>query len=197
MAKLTSGNSTVNQAPITGESLPVEKGMGDAVFAGTVNERGAFEFRVTANSGDTTLARIIRAVQQAQAERAPTQRFVDQFAKYYTPGVVVFAVLVAAVPPLFFGAAFSPWLYKALVLLVIACPCALVISTPVTVVSGLAAAARLGILVKGGVYLEEGRKLQVVALDKTGTLTAARLLSPMSSRSTVRAKKEYSNWRPA
>jgi Cd2+/Zn2+-exporting ATPase len=169
--EVSSGNSTVNQAPITGESLPVAKGVGDAVFAGTVNERGAFEFRVTANSGDTTLSRIIRAVQQAQSERAPTQRFVDEFAKYYTPGVVVFALLVAVVPPLLFSAAFSPWLYKALVLLVIACPCALVISTPVTVVSGLAAAARLGILVKGGAYLEAGRKLQLVALDKTGTLT--------------------------
>lgn len=126
---------------------------------------------MTANKGNTTLARIIRTVQEAQAQRAPTQRFVDQFARYYTPGVVIFAVLLAAVPPLFFGQAFAPWLYKALVMLVIACPCALVISTPVTVVSGLAAAARQGILVKGGVYLEEGRKIKAVALDKTGTLT--------------------------
>jgi Cd2+/Zn2+-exporting ATPase len=168
---VASGASTVNQAPITGESMPVEKKAGDTVFAGSVNERGSFEFEVTANKGNTTIARIIRAVQQAQSERAPTQRFVDQFARYYTPAVVVLAVLVAAVPPLFFGAAFSPWLYKALVMLVIACPCALVISTPVTVVSGLAAAARRGILVKGGVHLEAGRKLRAVALDKTGTLT--------------------------
>ncbi len=174
--QVVSGSSTVNQAPITGESLPVEKASGDAVFAGTINERGAFEFAVTAASGDTTLARIIRAVGQAQAQRAPTQRFVDNFARTYTPGVVVFAVLVAAVPPLFFGAAFSPWLYKALVLLVIACPCALVISTPVTVVSGLAAAARIGILVKGGVTLEQGRHLKIIALDKTGTLTQGRPL---------------------
>jgi Zn2+/Cd2+-exporting ATPase len=169
--RITEGQSAVNQAPITGESMPVEKKPGDPVFAGTINELGSFEFKVTANKGDTTLARIIRSVQAAQGERAPTQRFVDQFSRYYTPAVVVFAVLLAVVPPLAFGAEFMPWLYKALVMLVIACPCALVISTPVTVVSGLAAAARLGILIKGGVYLEEGRKLKALALDKTGTLT--------------------------
>ena len=171
---LTSGASSVNQAPITGESIPVEKQAGDAVFAGTVNERGTFEFRVTAKAGNSTLARIIKTVQEAQSERAPTQRFVDSFAKYYTPAVVLLAVLVAAVPPLFFAQPFEGWLYKSLVMLVIACPCALVISTPVTVVSGLAAAARHGILVKGGVYLEEGRKLKAIALDKTGTLTHGR-----------------------
>lgn len=168
---LTSGASSVNQAPITGESMPVEKKTGDPVFAGTINERGSFEFSVTANKGNTTLARIIRAVQEAQGQRAPTQRFVDDFARYYTPAVFVLAMLVAIVPPLLFGQSWQPWIYKALVMLVIACPCALVISTPVTVVSGLAAAARRGILVKGGVYLEGGRKLQAVALDKTGTLT--------------------------
>ena len=168
---VTAGGSSVNQAPITGESIPVAKVAGDPVFAGTLNERGMLEFRVTANKGNTTLARIIRSVQEAQGQRAPTQRFVDQFARYYTPAVVVFAVLVAAVPPLAFGAEFEPWFYKALVMLVIACPCALVISTPVTVVSGLAAAARQGILVKGGVHLENGRLIKVVALDKTGTLT--------------------------
>jgi Cd2+/Zn2+-exporting ATPase len=165
------GNSTVNQAPITGESMPVAKTSGDSVFAGTINERGVLEMRVTANKGNTTLARIVRSVQAAQAERAPTQRFVDQFARYYTPAIVLLAVLIAAVPPLVFGAQFMPWFYKALVTLVIACPCALVISTPVTVVSGLAAAARRGILIKGGVYLEEGHKLKALALDKTGTLT--------------------------
>ena len=168
---VTAGGSSVNQAPITGESMPVMKAAGDPVFAGTLNERGMLEFRVTANKGHTTLDRIIRSVQEAQGQRAPTQRFVDQFARYYTPAVVAFAVLVAAVPPLLFGAAFEPWLYKALVMLVIACPCALVISTPVTVVSGLAAAARHGLLVKGGVHLENGRLIKVVALDKTGTLT--------------------------
>jgi len=168
---ITAGASTVIQAPITGESLPVEKTAGDPVFAGTINERGTFEFEVTGNKGNTTLDRIVRVVQQAQSDQAPTQRFVDQFARYYTPVVVILALLVAIVPVLLFGQAFGPWLYRALVLLVIACPCALVISTPVTVVSGLAAAARCGILVKGGVYLEEGRKLKLVALDKTGTLT--------------------------
>lgn len=169
--KLTAGSSTINQAPITGESMPVAKSIGDAVFAGTVNEKGSFEFEVTANTGQTTLARIIRAVQQAQGQKAPTQRFVDQFARYYTPAVVVLAILVAAAPPLLFGQPFLPWLYKALVLLVIGCPCALVISTPVTVVSALASAARRGILVKGGVYMEEGRKITILALDKTGTIT--------------------------
>jgi len=169
--KITSGQSSVNQAPITGESMPVEKKMGDAIFAGTINERGAFEFQVSANKGNTTLARIIRSVQAAQGERAPTQRFVDEFARYYTPIIVILAILIAVMPPLFFDAEFMPWLYKALITLVIACPCALVISTPVTVVSGLAAAARRGILIKGGVYLEEGRKLKALALDKTGTLT--------------------------
>ncbi|MDH4283687.1 MAG: heavy metal translocating P-type ATPase [Gallionellaceae bacterium] len=168
---VTAGGSSVNQAPITGESIPVMKAVGDPVFAGTLNERGMLEFRVTANKGHTTLDRIIRSVQEAQGQRAPTQRFVDQFARYYTPAVVVFAVLVAVVPPFLFGAAFEPWFYKALVMLVIACPCALVISTPVTVVSGLAAAARQGILVKGGVHLENGRLIGVIALDKTGTLT--------------------------
>lgn len=168
---VTAGGSSVNQAPITGESIPVVKAAGDPVFAGTLNERGMLEFRVTANKGNTTLDRIIHTVQEAQGQRAPTQRFVDQFARYYTPAVVAFAVLVASVPPLLFGAAFEPWFYKALVMLVIACPCALVISTPVTVVSGLAAAARQGILVKGGVHLENGRLLKAVALDKTGTLT--------------------------
>jgi len=168
---VTAGGSSVNQAPITGESIPVVKAVGDMVFAGTLNERGMLEFRVTANKGNTTLDRIIHSVQEAQGQRAPTQRFVDQFARYYTPAVVVFAVLVATVPPLLFGAAFEPWFYKALVMLVIACPCALVISTPVTVVSGLAAAARQGILVKGGVHLENGRLIKAVALDKTGTLT--------------------------
>ncbi|MDB5766029.1 MAG: cadA [Collimonas fungivorans] len=168
---VTEGQTTINQAAITGESMPVEKQAGDQVFAGTINERGSFVYRVTALQANSTLARIIKSVQQAQGERAPTQRFVDQFARYYIPVVVLAALLVATLPPLLMGAAFYPWLYKALVLLVIACPCALVISTPVTVVSGLAAAARNGVLVKGGVYLEMGRKIKALALDKTGTLT--------------------------
>ncbi|WP_050415460.1 heavy metal translocating P-type ATPase [Azoarcus sp. CIB] len=165
------GRSTVNQAPITGESLPVDKAEGDSVFAGTINEAGSFEYRVTAEANHSTLARIIHAVESAQGSRAPTQRFVDQFARIYTPAVFAVALLVAIAPPLAFGGAWMDWIYKALVLLVIACPCALVISTPVTIVSGLAAAARKGILVKGGVYLEEGCKLATLALDKTGTIT--------------------------
>lgn len=169
--EIVSGRSAVNQAPITGESLPVEKASGDKVFAGTVNESGSFEFRVTARVGDTTLARIIHAVESAQGRRAPTQRFVDRFARVYTPAVFAMALLVAVIPPLAFDGAWMDWIYRALVLLVVACPCALVISTPVTIVSGLAAAARRGILIKGGVYLEGGRKLAVLALDKTGTIT--------------------------
>ncbi|SDX74894.1 Cd2+/Zn2+-exporting ATPase [Collimonas sp. OK242] len=168
---VTEGRTTINQAAITGESMPVEKQAGDQVFAGTINERGSFIYRVTALQANSTLARIIKSVQQAQGERAPTQRLVDQFARYYIPAVVLAAILVAILPPLLMGLAFYPWLYKALVLLVIACPCALVISTPVTVVSGLAAAARNGVLIKGGAYLEMGRKIKAVALDKTGTLT--------------------------
>ena len=169
--EVISGSSTINQAPITGESLPVEKTIGDKVFAGTINQAGSLEFSVTAAANHSTLARIIHAVEQAQGARAPTQRFVDQFSKIYTPAVFIFALAVAVIPPLFMGAVWFDWIYRALVLLVVACPCALVISTPVTIVSGLAAAARKGILVKGGVYLEGGYKLDYLALDKTGTIT--------------------------
>ena len=168
---VTAGHSTVNQAPITGESLPVEKGPGDPVFAGTINESGSLEYRVTAAATHSTLARIVHAVEAARGTRAPAQRFVDQFARFYTPAVVAGALAVAALPPLLLGGSWHDWIYRALVLLVIACPCALVIATPVTIVSGLAAAARHGILVKGGVHLETGRKLAWLALDKTGTLT--------------------------
>ncbi len=169
--EIVSGRSSVNQAPITGESLPVDKAEGDTVFAGTINESGSLTYRVTAAASNTTLARIIHAVEEAQGAKAPTQRFVDQFSRVYTPAVFAIALLLAILPPLVLGASWHDWIYKALVLLVIACPCALVISTPVTIVSGLAAAARHGILIKGGVYLEEGRKLAWLALDKTGTLT--------------------------
>jgi Cd2+/Zn2+-exporting ATPase len=165
------GNSTVDQAPITGESLPVEKGPDDLVFAGTINQAGSFQYRVTARATDSTISRIIHAVEAAQGNRAPTQRFVDQFARVYTPAVFAVALAVAVIPPLVLGGPWMEWAYKSLVLLVIACPCALVISTPVTIVSGLAAAARHGILIKGGAYLEEGRKLAWLALDKTGTIT--------------------------
>jgi Cd2+/Zn2+-exporting ATPase len=169
--ELTSGQSSVNQAPITGESMPVSKSVGDKVFAGTINETGSFDYRVTAAQTNSTLSRIIRAVEEAQGNKSPTQRFVDRFAALYTPIVFAVALAIALVPPLAFGLPWMDWIYKALVLLVIACPCALVISTPVTVVSGLAAAAKVGILIKGGVYLEQGHKLKVLALDKTGTIT--------------------------
>jgi len=168
---VTEGLSAIDQAPVTGESIPVDKTIGDPIFAGTINQTAALAFRVTAVAANTTLARIIHAVEEAQGTRAPTQRFVDRFAAVYTPAVFVLALAIAVLTPLFMG---WPWLeaiYKALVLLVIACPCALVISTPVTVVSALASAARRGILIKGGTYLEEARNLKAVALDKTGTIT--------------------------
>lgn len=168
---LTEGASAIDQAPITGESMPVAKNIGDQVFAGTINQSGSFLYRVSSLKSDSMLARIIVRIEEAQASRAPTQRFVDQFAKIYTPVVFLLALAVMIVPPVFFGLLWSVWVYKALVLLVIACPCALVVSTPVTVVSGLAAAAKAGILIKGGVYLEDGRNLKVLALDKTGTIT--------------------------
>ena len=169
--EVVSGNSTIDQAPITGESLPVEKAEGDKVFAGTINQSGSLEYKVTAAANNSTLARIIHAVEAAQGARAPTQRFVDSFSRIYTPAVFLLALAVAIIPPLFIGAVWFDWIYRALVLLVVACPCALVISTPVTIVSGLAAAARKGILIKGGVYLEMGQKLDYLALDKTGTIT--------------------------
>lgn len=168
---IVNGKSSVNQAPITGESFPVSKEVGDTVFAGSINERGSFEFKVTVRVNETLIAKIIRAVHQAQSDRAPVQRFVDQFAKYYTPCMVILAILIATIPTVLFDEPFSLWLYKALVLLVIACPCALVISTPVTIVSGLAAAAKHGLLIKGGTYLEMGHRLKAIAFDKTGTLT--------------------------
>jgi len=168
---LSTGNSSINQAPVTGESIPVDKAVGDPVFAGTINETGTFEFEVKALASNSTLARIIHAVEQAQGTRAPTQGFVDRFAAIYTPAVFVIALAVALLGPTLLDWTWMQAVYKALVLLVIACPCALVISTPVTIVSGLAAAARRGILIKGGIYLEEARKLKAIALDKTGTIT--------------------------
>lgn len=169
--RVTSGSSTVNQAPITGESVPVAKEPGDPVFAGTINERGTLEVTVTAPKGEGTLDRIARSIQEAQADKAPAQRFVDRFAAVYTPAVFAVAVVIAVAPVATGHGSFRDWFYRALVLLVIACPCALVISTPVTVVAGLGGAARRGILIKGGVHLENARKLRIIALDKTGTLT--------------------------
>jgi Zn2+/Cd2+-exporting ATPase len=174
-ARVSAGDSQVNQAPVTGESLPIDKGPGDEVFAGTINGRGALEVAVTRKRGDSTLARIIHLVERAQAQRAPSQAFVDRFARIYTPIVLAGAVLVAVLPPLAAGAAWDEWFYRALVLLVISCPCALVISTPVSIVSALAAAARKGVLIKGGATLERLADVRAVAFDKTGTLTKAHL----------------------
>jgi Zn2+/Cd2+-exporting ATPase len=161
----------VNQAPVTGESIPVAKDVGSPVYAGTVNGDGALVIRITRLAEDNTISRIIRMVEEAQGSKAPTQRFVDRFAKIYTPAVVGLALLIAVAPPLLGWGDFGTWFYRALVLLVISCPCALVISTPVTIVSAIAAAARIGVLVKGGVHLEELGQVRTIAFDKTGTLT--------------------------
>ena len=165
------GHSSVHQAAITGESVPVEKQAGDTVYAGSLNQSGILHIRATATQNTTMLARIAQSVQEAHSQRAPTQSFVDRFAARYTPAVFAIALLVAVLPPLLIGEGWHDSIYRALVLLVIACPCALVISTPVTVVSGLALAARRGLVVKGGLYLEQGKSLSCVAFDKTGTLT--------------------------
>ncbi|MDE2566609.1 MAG: heavy metal translocating P-type ATPase, partial [Burkholderiales bacterium] len=169
--RVTAGETSIDQAPVTGESLPVDKAAGDPVYAGTINHSGSVEFEVTALASDSTLARIIQAVEGAQGTRAPTQGLVDRFAAVYTPAIFAIALAVALLGPGLLGWTWAAALYKALVLLVIACPCALVISTPVTIVSGLAAAARRGILIKGGVHLERARLLRAIALDKTGTVT--------------------------
>lgn len=176
--RVRSGESAINQAPITGESMPVERSTGDTVYAGSINGHGALEIEVTAVAADNTISRIIQMVEEAQDKKAPTERFIDQFARYYTPAVMVLALLVATIPPLFFGQPFlnqgetTGWLYRALALLVVACPCALVISTPVTIVSAISNAARHGVLFKGGAHIEALSKVQAIAFDKTGTLTS-------------------------
>ena len=172
--RVVDGASDVNQAPITGESQPVAKSPGEDVFAGTINGDGALKIESTRAAGDTTLARIIRMVGDAQAKRGPSEQWVEKFARVYTPTVMLLALAIFLVPPLSFGGQWADWFYRALVLLVIACPCALVISTPVSIVAGIASAARNGVLVKGGVFLEAPAHLRAIAFDKTGTLTAGR-----------------------
>lgn len=169
--KIVSGASSINQSPITGESLPVDKTTGDIVYAATINGEGALEIEAGHVAGDTTLASIIRLVEEAQTQRAPSQSFVDRFAAIYTPSVVGIASILAVIPPLLFGGAWPDWIYRSLALLVIACPCALVISTPVTIVSALAGAARKGVLIKGGAFIENLHKIPAIAFDKTGTIT--------------------------
>ena len=169
--EVVAGWSSVNQAAITGESLPVDRGPGDEVFAGTLNGEGALEVRSTRRASDTSLARILHTIEEAQASRAPSQTFVDRFARVYTPLVVLSAALLMVAPPLLGFGAWSTWVYRSLVLLVVACPCALVISTPVTIVSALTGAARRGILIKGGLHLENAGRARAIAFDKTGTLT--------------------------
>ncbi|EEE48109.2 Lead, cadmium, zinc and mercury-transporting ATPase (plasmid) [Labrenzia sp. THAF191b] len=172
--EITEGSSEINEAPVTGESVPRRKSQGDTVYAGTISLDGVLRIRVTAAADDNTIARVVRLVEEAQSSKAPTERFIDRFSRYYTPGVLVLGALIATVPPVFAGADWSEWIYKGLAILLIGCPCALVISTPAAVAAGLASGARRGLLMKGGAVLEGFSAITAVAFDKTGTLTEGR-----------------------
>lgn len=169
--KIIDGASSINEAPVTGESTPLRKETGDPVFAGTINGESVLKIKVTAAASDNTIARVVKLVEEAQEAKSPTERFIDRFSKYYTPGVLVVGALVAIVPPLLLGGSWSEWVYKGLAVLLIGCPCALVISTPAAIAASLSAGARRGLLLKGGAVLEGFRKINAIALDKTGTLT--------------------------
>jgi Zn2+/Cd2+-exporting ATPase len=169
--EIRDGESSIDESPVTGESAPRHKRPGELVFAGTINLDAAITVKVTSSASDNTIARVVRLVEEAQEQKAPTERFIERFSRYYTPGVIILAALVAVVPPLLFGAAWSEWVYKSLAVLLIGCPCALVISTPAAIASALSGGARHGLLVKGGGVLEQAGKLTAIAFDKTGTRT--------------------------
>ncbi|EDL65596.1 cadmium-transporting ATPase [Bacillus sp. SG-1] len=171
---IVKGSSSINQAAITGESMPVEKEVGNEVYAGTINQQGSIQVKVTKRVEDTTLAKIIHLVQEAQGQRAKSQEYIDKFAKIYTPVVIALAVLITVIPPLFFGGIWNDWIYRGLALLIAACPCALVISSPVSIISAIGNSAKNGVLIKGGVFLEEAGAINAIAFDKTGTLTVGR-----------------------
>ncbi len=193
--KVLKGYSSVDQSPITGESMPVEKKVGDDVFAGTLNQRGVLEVVVTKLSKDTTLAKIVHLVEESQARKSSYQRFGERFGKYYTPAMFALAFVVAAIPPLFWGG-FSYWFYRGLVILVVSCSCGIALSVPVAVVAAIGNAARHGVLVKGGVYLEIAEKLKAVAFDKTGTITIGKPsvtdIIPLDNQT----EERYYNWLP-
>ncbi|NGX97566.1 MAG: cadmium-translocating P-type ATPase [Candidatus Afipia apatlaquensis] len=171
---IVSGESSIDEAPVSGESMPIRKGPQQSLFAGTINGDGLLSVRVTAAAADNTIARVVRLVEEAQESKAPTERFIDRFSRYYTPGVVVVATLIATVPPLLMGGLWNEWIYKGLAILLIGCPCALVISTPAAIAASLSAGARRGLLLKGGAVLEQIGKITMACFDKTGTLTAGK-----------------------